>query len=151
MTQFLHILYVAIQTWMVGKPGNEATFWHRMLNLLQEWCVCWGRWKCASWCLCCGGGDEEETSPALCHPHQGPYNLPKDPLQEVSYIDIQWLQQSVMLAGAEGTRQFQVWQSRVEIEDDSIMYFKCIASVWSTVMLNFLWGSNVRISDFLLF
>ena len=57
-------------------------------NLPQEWCLCWGRWECASWCLCCGGGDEEETPPALCHPHQGSYNLPKDPLQEVSYIDI---------------------------------------------------------------
>ena len=62
--------------------------WSTLTFLLQEWCLCWGRWECASWCLCCGGGDEEETPPALCHPHQGPYNLPEDPLQEVSYIDI---------------------------------------------------------------
>ena len=56
--------------------------------LSQEWCMCWGRWECTSRRLCCSGGDEKETPPALCHPHQGPYNLPKDPLQEVSYKDM---------------------------------------------------------------
>ena len=62
-----------------------------LLNLLQEWCVCRGRWECTSRCLCCGGGNEEETPPAFCHPHQGPYNLSKDPLQEVTS---KWMQYS---------------------------------------------------------
>ena len=79
------------KNYSVEEPGYEAScttvgcVWieHSMF-LSQEWCVCWGRWECASRCFCCGGGDEKETPPAFCHPDKGPYNLPKELQKEVS-------------------------------------------------------------------
>ena len=58
--------------------------WSMLVFLLQKWCLHWGRWECGSWCLCCGRRAEEELPTPLCHPCQGPSNLPKDPLQEVA-------------------------------------------------------------------
>ena len=83
-----HLSVAWLQNWWEIIYMYSQADYYILTFLWQEWCMCRGRWECTSRRLCCGGGDEEETPPAFCHPHQGPYNLPKDPLQEVSYKDV---------------------------------------------------------------